>query len=144
MRSILLVCMFAGTFAFSAKPGAKTMPKIPSAGFLREAEKKHARVALLALPTLGAIAASTGANPVTWLSTQPVSTQAMFFATAGVLEGFTFARLAPNFSLKEGIVPGKFLDVKDVDERSDAIEDGAGRIAMLTTTAVMLYGILHG
>ena len=53
MRSILVSCMFAGALAFATKPNVKTMPKIPSSDFMREAEKKHARVALLALPALG-------------------------------------------------------------------------------------------
>ena len=46
----------------------------------------------------------------------------MFFASAGILEGFSLARLGPNFSLKEGIAPGNFLNVKNVYPYSDALE----------------------
>lgn len=110
---------------------------VPSNGFLREAEKKHARVAMLALPTLGAIAAATGDNPLPFLSHQELSVQLAFFGAAGTLEGFTFARLGPEFSLKPGVVPGRYLDVPYV-EAAEMAEDGVGRAAMLATAATMV------
>lgn len=108
----------------------------PSLGFLKEAEKKHARVAMLALPTLGAIAAATGDNPLPFLSHQDESVQLAFFSLAGVLEGFTFARLGPNFSLQPGVAPGRYLDVL-YDAAAESVEVNVGRAAMLATATTM-------
>ena len=56
---------------------------------------------------------------------------------AGTLEGFTFARLGPEFSLKPGVVPGRYFDVPYV-EAAEMAEDGVGRAAMLATAATMV------
>lgn len=113
---------------------------VPSAAFVREAEIKHGRVALLALPALAAVAAATGADPVRYLSMQPVPAQLAFFAAAGTLEGVTFARLGPAFSLREDAVPGKLWDVPHPPALAHA-EDAAGRAAMLAAAAVLALDV---
>ena len=110
---------------------------IPTEEFVRDAEKKHGRVALLALPTLGAIAQLTGENPVTYLSNQPVNTQLEFFAIAAAFESLTLRRLGPQFSLKKNVVPGNIYPFSP-NAKLDTLEDWAGRCAMLATTAIML------
>ena len=112
---------------------------VPSAAFVRDAEIKHGRVALLALPALAAVAA-TGADPVRYLSMQPVPAQLAFFAAAGTLEGVTFARLGPAFSLREDVVPGQLWDVPHPPALAHA-EDVAGRAAMLAAAAVLALDV---
>jgi hypothetical protein len=109
---------------------------VPSAAFVREAEIKHGRVAMLALPTLAAIAAATGDDPVRFLSHQPADVQAAVFAGAGALEGVTFARLGPEFSLKDGVVPGALWRVPHTPAAVRA-EDLAGRAAMVAAAAAI-------
>ena len=113
-------------------------PKMPSDAFVREAEKKHARIALLALPTLGAIYAATGDNPATYLSHQSADVQSAFFGVSSLFEAASLSRLAPNFALKDGVTPGNW-GVKSVSADTEKLEDAAGRIAMLATTATILY-----
>ena len=133
-------------FATPPRPPTKSVaPSVPSAEFVRDAEKKHGRVALLALPTLGAIYALTGDNPVTYLSKQPAALQAEFFSVATVLESLSLRRFGPKFSLKDGIVPGNFAPLTPpTDKKLDSLEHASGRIAMLATAATMLYWLSSG
>lgn len=111
--------------------------------WLREAEKKHARVALVALPSLAAIAAATHANPVPWLSAQPADVQLTFYAAAGIVESATSVpRVAwgDGWTLRDGAVPGQLFS--DTPPRTtpsvlDAAEDAAGRVAMLAVAGIM-------
>ena len=114
---------------------------VPSDAFVREAEIKHGRVAMLAVPALAAIGAATGDDPVRFLSQQPLEVQAAVFAGAGTLEGVTFARLGPRFSLKEGVVPGKLWDVPHTAAAARA-EDLAGRLAMLAAAGTLAGALL--
>ena len=147
---ILTACMFE-VDGFMTPPRGPSVTKkfnnkansIPSVGFVREAEKKHGRVALLAFPTLATIYALTGENPVPYLSNQPVSTQVEFFTGAALLESLSLARLGPNFSLKDELVPGNFPPLSLPNKPADDFEDAAGRVAMLATTAVLSYGFLN-
>ena len=109
---------------------------VPSDAFVREAEVKHGRVAMLALPTLAAIAAATGDDPVRFLSQQPPDVQAAVFASAGTLEGLTFARLGPRFSLRDGVTPGKLWEAPHPPAAARA-EDLAGRAAMIAAAATI-------
>ena len=86
-----------------------TSRPIPSQAFVRDAEKKHARVAMLAVPTLMALSSQEGnmAHAVSWLSHQPMNEQLAFFSTAAIVEAAaTLPRLGPRFTLKEGVLPG--------------------------------------
>ena len=150
-RTIVLTTFMLQANAFTAPPRGPSSAKklndkvtnIPSAGFVRDSEKKHGRVALLALPTLATIYAVAGENPVPYLSKQPVSTQIEFFSGMALLESLSLSRFGPNFSLKEGVVPGNFPPLALPNKPSDDFEDAAGRIAMLATFAVLCYGAFH-
>ena len=109
-----------------------TPPSAKELQWLREAEKKHARVALLAVPSMAAISAATGvADPVPWLNAQPASTQLIFYASAALVETLNLRRLDKDlFTLKDGEKPGKLLPV-EASDAWHAAEDGAGRVAML-------------
>jgi hypothetical protein len=109
-------------------------------GFVREAELKHARVALLAVPTLGIMSSMGIEEPVKWLSTQPLDTQLGFFSTAALVESASLARLGPNFSLKDGLVPGNFFNDKNV---TVDLELMSGRVAMLAAAGILASGAAY-
>lgn len=106
--------------------------------FVAEAEFKHARVAMLALPALAGLSAAGVDEPVRWLSQQPMDTQLTFFATAGALESVSLARLDTKFRLFPDLVPGDFLGVGP--SNATALELGVGRVAMLTAAATLVAG----
>lgn len=109
--------------------------------WLREAEKKHGRVALVALPVLASIASSTGEDPVPWLNSQPAATQLVFYSSAGLLETLNLKRFDKGFTLKAGEVPGKVIPFLNASERIHAIEDLSGRAAMLVATSMLLSSV---
>ena len=119
------------TFAHAFVP--KTVNRISrmDEGFIKEAEFKHARVAMLSLPAFAALSYSGVDEPVKWLSQQPLETQLAFFATAGAVEGATLTRFGPNFSLKQEFDPGNVLGVGNVSAASVDSELYVGRAAML-------------
>ena len=104
--------------------------------WLREAEYKHARIALLALPALVAL----GDDSVHWLGSQPPLTQEIFFATAGVLESTVMLpRFEAGFRLKDDVVPGEFPPLGSSSSTAvRAFELVAGRAAMMAAAAVMV------
>ena len=107
-------------------------PRVPRHdSWFREAERKHGRVAMLAVPSLAAIALATGDDPVPWLNTQPVPTQIYFDAAAGLLETANLRRIERGFQLKDGEIPGKLLPVANVPPALQSVEDTVGRVAML-------------
>lgn len=110
-----------------------------SASWKQEAEKKHGRVAMLALPALVALGANGVEQPVSWLSQQPVDVQAEFFATAGLVEAaFGLPRLDYGFTLKEGVEPGVYPPLTSPDSpQLDAAETTVGRVAMLVTAGML-------
>ena len=133
---LLLVC------APSFSPSGAAAFKV-GASWKKEAEKKHGRVAMLAVPALVAIGASGAAEePVRWLSQQPVDAQALFFSAAGIVEAGTgLPRLGYNFTIKEGILPGVYTPFPPPGPRLDAAETLVGRVAMLVATAMLVQGV---
>ena len=112
-----------------------------SPSWLKEAEKKHGRVAMLSLPTLTAISlANQGIDPVPWLNHQPASMQLGFYSVAGILESFNLRRLDKGFTLKHDEIPGKLLNFT-ASPRFEQLEDVAGRAAMLGATGMLLDSI---
>ena len=107
---------------------AWTSPFAPS--WVAEAEKKHGRAALVAVPALVGLGALTDA-PVDWLNAQPASVQAGFYAGAAILEAANLRRLDRGFALRAGEVPGKVLPGPPPPETLERLENGAGRAAML-------------
>ena len=108
--------------------------------WMREAEKKHARAAMVALPSLMVIASATGEDPVPWLNAQPAATQLGFYAAVGTLEALNLRRLDRGFALKPGEVPGRVFPwvAEDSGAALHTIEDEVGRVAMLATAGVLL------
>lgn len=110
--------------------------------WFREAEKKHSRVALLALPSLTALmAANNGMDPVPWLNSQPVTTQLAFYSVAATVESFNLRRLDKGFLLKETAIPGKLLNIISYPAYLDTFEDYAGRSAMIVTFLMLVSSI---
>lgn len=141
----LLLLLFAtvSSMALQSPPPKTRITSSRLSGWLAEAEKKHGRVAMTALPALAKIAAATGQDPVPWLNQQPAMDQLFFYATAGVLESVNLRRFGPGFSLKDGETPGKFLrSADDPPPLLSAVEDAAGRAAMLLALGVFLRSLL--
>lgn len=115
--------------------------------WMREAEKKHGRAALLALPTLAVLSATTnGDDPVRWLNAQPVDVQLTCYSVAAALESFNFPRFgsAKPFTLKPEEVPGKLLPGGLPSRALDHVEDAAGRAAMLAVAGVLAVSSAAG
>ena len=114
--------------------------------WLKEAEKKHSRVALLALPTLFALKQSGVEDPVSWLSSQSISTQIDFFSTAGILEaGVSLPRFENRFELKKNLTPGNITGKilrSDFEIALDRFETGLGRMAMICTAVWLLLSVM--
>lgn len=130
MKFISVLALVCGSTAF----------QIDASGFawMREAEKKHARAAMVALPSLALIASATGGDPVPWLNSQPAATQLFFYSSAGILETLNLRRVGEGFALKEGEVPGRTLPwVPEVPTSLDALEDTVGRTAMIVVAATL-------
>ena len=136
LRRALLCVVLSPTMAFTSPK----LPAVVSSNWLREAEKKHSRVALLAVPSLLAIRAATGDDPVGWLNQQPVASQLIFYATAGILESYNLRRF-DGLDLKADQLPGKLLPF-EASAEWHAAEDGAGRAAMLLATGFLVHTLL--
>ena len=112
-----------------------------SASWIQEAEKKHSRAALVALPTLISLSSVTDASSVSWLSEQPVEFQATAFAFAGFLEAFNLRRLESGFSLKPEKTPGAVPTFHVWPSYLNTIEDCMGRVAMILTFVMLIPSI---
>lgn len=123
MRTLLTLASLVLSQAFTT---SGLSPK-----WMKEAEKKHARVALLAVPSLMTIAQATGEDPVAFLNSQPVATQLAFYSSAALLESLNLRRFGKDpFTLKDDEEPGKLLPLA-ASPNLHAVEDWTGRIAML-------------
>lgn len=126
MRSLFLCVLVSSCSAFT--PAGLRKPFSDS--WIKEAEKKHSRVALLAVPSLVSIAAVTGDDPIQFLNNQPVTSQLVFYSVAGVLETLNLRRIDEGFKLKDGEEPGKLLPF-EASSKLNSAEDWSGRVAML-------------
>ena len=132
MRLALALGLLSATEAFR-----------PPQKFLLDAEKKHARVALLALPTLVALGASGIDTPTSWLASQAASTQLEFFAGAGAVEAAcSLPRFKERFELRDNVEPGRFFGLGPGSDELNAAEDLAGRAAMMATIAYMATDLI--
>jgi hypothetical protein len=130
MRSVatvlLLLTIASDAFQLNPAPGSKRYT------WLRESEKKHGRIALLAIPALASIALTTGENPLPFLNAQSAPAQVAFYSLVGALESVNLERLDEGFTLKDNAIPGRVLPVSNATiARFEGLEDAAGRIAML-------------
>lgn len=136
ITTLAVLSLVPNTMAF----GGSSTPF--TSAWLREAEKKHGRVAILAVPALATISATNGGiDPVPWLNDQSSAAQLMFYASAGILESFNLRRFNANFALRDGEVPGQLWDV-NVPAGVDHAEDFAGRFAMLAATAMFVSSVV--
>jgi hypothetical protein len=132
--TVLLMLLLDHSSAYGLK---KLLCKVDQS-FVRESEFKHARVALLAAPTLALLGATGVEEPTAWLSSQPYDVQTTFFAVAGLVETTSIARLGPRFSLKPDLVPGNYFSNRSVDA---TVELTAGRAAMLAAAGLLATGV---
>lgn len=138
MRAII------ATLIFMTIDGLRFPPVTPKKSivdykWLLEAEKKHGRVAMIAVPALARIAMITGMEPVTWLNHQPVESQLIFYSVSGILETFNLRRFGKGFTLKEDEAPGKlFKGAATPSPGLEFMENNAGRIAMLAAFAILV------
>ena len=123
-----------------ASSGLTVTPSVHT-NWLKEAEKKHGRVAILSIPALIAISGSNhGIDPVPWLNSQPVDTQLFFYSTAGVFEAFNLRRFGKGFTLKEGEVPGKLFNVT-ARPNLELVENVVGRAAMVISAGILFTSL---
>ena len=114
----------------------------PLGNWIAEAEKKHSRVALLAVPALVGLQMVTHSDPVVWLNHRPAAEQISFYCTAAVLESLNLRRLGPGLSLKDGESPGKLVRTwPSPSAKLSAAEDTAGRAAMLVAFLYLLRSL---
>lgn len=136
MRLLTLVC------ALHISSAWRTDPR-----WLKEAEKKHSRVALLALPTLFALKHAGVEDPPSFLASQPIATQIDFFSAAGLLEaGVSLPRLRNWFELRPDFEPGNITgDVikTDLAKALDKAETGLGRLAMICSATWLLLSVAY-
>lgn len=139
------MCVLAMAALFGVSDGSRLANKVMkvSPRMMREYEKKHARVAMLSVATLGALSASGVADPVSWLSQEPIDHQIDFFAVASVVEAaVTLPRFGPGMTLRDGVVAGEFFgNATRFDPRLDACEDAVGRVAMLVAASTIASSI---
>lgn len=128
MRAVLLLSLLATCDSLRSPP--KSPPF--SRGWAKESEKKHGRVALLAVPSLIAISTITSENPFLFLNNQPVETQLISYSIAGLLETLNLFRFERGFNLKRGELPGKLLPF-NASKTFEEVEDWSGRVAMLSS-----------
>lgn len=134
---MMLGCLFDWSSAYRVS----NLFSRASPNFVRESELKHARVALVAVPTLGIMSTMGIDEPVTWLSTQPLDTQLAFFSTAALIESTSISRLGPNFSLKDGVVPGNYFNNNTTSIDVEGVELVSGRMAMLVAASILASGV---
>ena len=138
MRVLALLATLSTASAFAPAPRGPRVRTPPTPAYVRDAERKHGRVALLALPTLLALS-TVDPDPASYLARQPVDTQLLFFSVAGILEAASLPRLGPRYALR--VSPGNYPPLKPMPAL-DAAEDAAGRAAMLGVTAFLLTSFL--
>ncbi len=139
LRRLLPIVMLAVSCSAFQMPLSTVTPKRYK--WFEEAEKKHGRVALLAVPTLYAIQSATGGDPIPWLNAQPYAVQTLFYTVAACAETLNLKRLDKGFTLKDDEIPGKLIASVQPSPVLNTIENGAGRVAMLVATMMLLASV---
>lgn len=141
---VLLSLTAPGVASFATSPRGPRPSNIPSDAFVRDAEFKHGRVALVSGAVLSVLSEHGFAHPTAALAQAPVATQLLFFSALGVVEALVYLpRLSYTFSLKPGVVPGRVLpkNVVSTNALVEELELTAARGAMLFVLAYMLYDV---
>lgn len=119
-----------------------TPPKVPSEAYVRDAEIKHGRVALVSGAVLASLASTGIEHPTAALSQCPIDVQLMFFSLIGITEAATYLpRLSSKFSLRDGVVPGELIPLVKAGSWLTQIELNVSRVAMLSVFLYMLYDV---
>ena len=142
MRTIHALFLLVSTsYAFVA-PAPNSRPKIPSDDFVKDAEIKHGRVALVSGAVLASLASAGIEHPTAALSQSPLDAQLMFFSAIGVAEAATYLpRLSYKFSLRDGVVPGELIPRVKAEPWLARLELNVSRVAMMTVFLYMLYDV---
>ena len=140
MRMFLVLALATSSVALVAPRSPK--PNIPSKDFIREAEIKHGRVALLSGGVLSGLLASGVEHPTQALESLPPMVQLMFFSAIGLAEAAVYLpRLSTGFSLKDGIEPGKMFARISATQQARDVELVVTRLAMIAVFAFMLHDV---
>lgn len=139
--ALLFALLNQSSCAFVSSQGATTKPpKVPTDDFVRDAEIKHGRVALVSGAVLAGLASTGFEHPTSALAHASVDTQLFFFSAIGVAEAATYLpRMSSMLSLRDGIVPGELIPRISADPLLEEIELNASRAAMM---AVLLYMLI--
>lgn len=123
-------------------PPPPTVPKIPSDAFVRDAEIKHGRVAMVSGTVLASLTAAGIDHPTAALSHCPVDAQVLFFSAIGIAEAATYLpRLSSMFSLRDDAVPGELIPRVTAEPWLSRMELNVSRVAMITVLLYMLYDV---
>ena len=115
---------------------------VPFGGcWIRESEKKHGRAAMVALPSFLGLMSGGVADPVSWLNSQPLQTQLVFYSGCAVLESFNLRRMSYPFKMKPEVEPGRVLPIARITPSLDVLEDTASRACMVFVFLMMLYSV---
>ena len=128
--------------AFVSPRGPPLTPppsQVPSKGFIKDAELKHGRVALVSGAVLAALSSAGVAHPTAALATMPLQDQLLFFSAIGVAEAATYLpRLDGMFSLKDTVFPGRLLPWASPTTGAREFELNTCRAVMLLVFAYMV------
>lgn len=143
MRTIAaLLLVVSASHAFVAPP--PLYPKIPSDAFVRDAEIKHGRIALVSGAVLVTLASAGIEHPTAALAQSSIETQIDFFSAIGIAEAATYIpRLSSMFSLRDGVVSGRLITGVNAKPELLRIELDVSRCAMLAVFFYLLYDVYH-
>lgn len=135
IRKLVVCIMAVAAQSFSTPP----LDKPFGGSWIKEAEKKHGRAAMVALPTLALLVANGVNDPVNWLNVQPAETQLAFYSLCGALESINLRRMDYPFKMKPDAEPGQVIPNRLPPLSLLAkTEDAASRMAMCITVVIMV------
>lgn len=141
MRTIQTLLLVVSTSHAFIVP-SPSYPKIPSEAFVRDAEIKHGRVALVSGTVLASLASMGVEYPTAALSQCPIDAQLIFFSLIGMTEAVTYLpRLSSKFSLRDGVVPGELIPRVKAEPWLARFELNVSRVAMMPVILYMLYDV---
>jgi hypothetical protein len=141
MRTIHALLILVSTSHAFVVP-SPSYPKIPSDAFVRDAEIKHGRVALVSGAVLATLASVGLEHPSAALAHSSIDTQLEFFSAIGIADAAIYLpRFASMFSLRDGVVPGKLIPGMHATPEFTRIELNVSRCAMLAVFFYLLYDV---
>lgn len=142
MRTIQVLFVLVSTSHAFVVPPPPPYPKIPSDAFVRDAEIKHGRVALVSGTVLASLASAGIEHPTAVLSQCPNDAQLVFFSAIGMAEAATYLpRLSSMFSLRDDAVPGEVIPRVKAEPWLTGVELNVSRVAMIAVFLYILYDV---